>query len=152
VIVGILAALVASASASAIDKPEVISVLVLPVRVTPLGELDFEKLKAGDHFGFAGVMYSWSGRKRGNRIGRIEGQCQVVSAVSARGAGTLYCASTAFLPGGRILFEGHDHLGTTPKSFPITGGTGRYADARGSVTTKDIGFSGKAANVFRLLP
>ena len=89
--------------------------------------------------------------KRGARVGHIDGSCQIVSAVSAAGAGTLSCAATAVLPEGRILFQGHDRLGPL-KTFPITGGTGRYANARGWVSIKEIGFSGKTANVFHLVP
>jgi hypothetical protein len=133
------AALVAATGGSALDRPEVVSVLVLPEGYTPLTpDFDAFKLKAGDSFGFVGGMYSWEGTKRGQRIGRIDGSCQIVSAVSAAGGGTLYCAATAFLPAGRILFQGNDQLGPV-KSFPITGGTGRYGDARGRVTIKEIG-------------
>ena len=152
ILAGLVAALVASTGVSALDRPEVVSVLVLPEGFTPLtADFDVTRLKAGDSFGFVGGTYTWAGTKRGTRIGRIEGSCQIVSAVSEAGAGTLSCASTAFLPGGRILFQGHDRLGSL-KTFPITGGTGRYANARGWVRIKEIGFSGKTANVFHLLP
>ena len=151
ILAGLVAALVATTSVSALDRPEVVSVLVLPEGFTPLTDIDVTRFKAGDSFGFVGGMYTWTGTKKGNRTGRIDGSCQIVSAVSPAGRGTLACAATAVLQAGRILFEGHDELGPH-KTFPITGGTGRYANARGWVTIKEIGFSGKTANVFHVLP
>jgi hypothetical protein len=151
VFAGLVTALVGTTSVSALEKPEVVSVLVLPEGFTPLtADFDVTRFKAGDSFGFVGGMYTWAGMKRGTRTGHIEGSCQIVSAVAATGAGTLYCASTALLPRGRILFQGHAPLGSL-KTFPITGGTGRYANARGWVRIKEIGFSGKTANVFHLV-
>ncbi|MGZ8741271.1 MAG: allene oxide cyclase barrel-like domain-containing protein [Gaiellaceae bacterium] len=148
-IASLVASLIATTGASALNRPEVLSVLVLPEGFTPLTtDLDVTQFKAGDSFGFVGGMYTWAGVKQGKRIGRVEGSCQFVSAVSSTG----YCTASAFLPGGRILFQGHDHLGPAPATFPITGGTGRYANARGWVSIKDIGISGKTANVFHLLP
>ena len=116
-IAGLVAALVATTSASALDRPEVLSVLVLPEGFTPLtADFDVTGLKAGDSFGFVGGMYTWAGTKRGERTGHTEGSCQVVGVVSATGAGG-YCAGTAFLPRGRILFQGHDRLGPLQQPF-----------------------------------
>ncbi len=152
VFAGLVFALVATTSVAALEKPAVVSVLVLPEGFTPLtADLDPTGFKAGDSFGFVGGAYTWAAMKRGARVGHIDGSCQIVSAVSAAGAGTLSCAATAVLPEGRILFQGHDRLGPL-KTFPITGGTGRYANARGWVSIKEIGFSGKTANVFHLVP
>ena len=148
-------AFVASASASALSAPEVIRILEVPEGFTPLSaSLNFDQgLKAGDSFAFVQGLYAWAGTKRGKRIGHIDGSCQIVSAVS-NGAGTSYCTVSAFLPAGQILFQGFQPFTAGPGKFvyPITGGTGLYSNARGWVNIKDIGFSGKTADVFHLAP
>ena len=147
--------LVGTANASALNKPEVLRILELPEGFTPLSASfdPRQPLKAGDSFGFVQGLYTWSGTKRGKRAGHIEGWCGFVSAVS-NGAGTVYCAVEAFLPEGRILFEGFQHVTAGPgrSVWAVTGGTGHYRDARGWVDIKDIGISGKTADVFHLVP
>jgi len=155
VVASLAAALVAATSTSALSRPEVLSVLELPEGFTPLtASLDFTRLKPGDGFAFVQGLYTWAGVKRGKRIGHIDGSCQIVSAVSATGAGKAHCAANAFLPGGQILFQGYQPFRAGPGTFtyPITGGTGHYANVRGWVRIRDIGTLGKEADVFHLLP
>ncbi len=155
VLVVLVAAFLAATSARALTKPEVLSVLELPEGFTPLtASLDFTRLKPGDGFAYVQGLYTWAGTKRGKRIGHIDGSCQIVSAVSKTGAGKAYCAANAFLPAGQILFQGYQPFTAGPGRFtyPITGGTGNYANARGWVEIRDIGTSGKTADVFHLLP
>ena len=155
VVAGFIAAFLAATSASALTKPEVLSILEVPEGYTPLSaSLDFTRLKPGDGFAFVQGLYTWAGAKRGKRIGHIDGSCQIVSAVSKTGAGKSYCAANAFLPAGQLLFQGYQRFTAGPGRFtyPITGGTGRYANARGWVEIRDIGSSGKTADVFHLLP
>lgn len=151
----VVAALVATTSVSALNKPEVIRILEVPEGFTPLSaSFDFAQLKAGDSFAFVQGLYTWAGTKRGKRIGHIDGSCQIVTAISKTGAGTSYCTASAFLPAGQLLFQGFQRFTAGPGTFvyPITGGTGGYSNARGWVNVKDIGFSGKTADVFHLLP
>jgi hypothetical protein len=151
---GLVAALLA-ASASALTKPEVLHILELPEGFTPLtASLDFTRLKPGDGFAFVQGLYTWKGKAHGKRIGHIDGSCQIVSTVSESGAGKASCAAHAFLPGGSLLFQGYQPFTAGPGRFvyPITGGTGRYANARGWVAIRDIGSTGKEADVFHLVP
>jgi len=151
----LVAALVAATSASALNKPEVLNILELPEGFTPLtASLDFTRLKPGDGFAFVQGLYTWAGVKRGKRIGHIDGSCVIVSPISATGAGKAHCVANAFLPGGQILFQGYQPFTPGPGTFtyPITGGTGHYANVRGWVRIRDIGTSGKEADVFHLLP
>jgi hypothetical protein len=149
------AALLVAPSAPGLTKPEVLSILELPEGFTPLTpSLDFAQLKPGDGFAFVQGLYSWRGSKRGTRIGHIDGSCQIVSAVSRTGAGKAHCVANAFLPAGQILFGGYQPFAAGPGKFtyPIIGGTGHYANARGWVAIHDIGTSGKTGDVFHLVP
>jgi hypothetical protein len=155
VLTAVVLALIATSSTSALSKPEVLSILEVPEGFTPLGaSLDFTHLKPGDSFAFVQGLYTWAGQKRGTRIGHIAGSCQIVSTLSATGAGKSHCTATAFLPTGQILFGGYQRFTAGPGTFtyPIIGGTGHYANARGWVRIKDIGTSGKTADVFHLVP
>ena len=156
VVASFVAALLAATSAPALTKPEVLSILELPEGFTPLtASLDFTRLKPGDGFAYVQGLYTWTGTKRGKRIGYIDGSCQIVSAVSKTGAGKSYCAVNAFLPGGQIFFQGFQRFGPTRATFiyPITGGTGHYANARGWVQIRNLTPAGdKTADVFHLLP
>ena len=46
-----------------------------------------------------------------------------------------------FLPAGSLLVEGYARFGGAekPATFPIVGGTGRYATARGYVISRPLG-------------
>ena len=150
----VVAALVATTSVSAVNKPEVIRILEVPEGFTPLSaSFDFAQLKAGDSFAFVQGLYTWAGTKRGKRIGHIDGSCQIVTAISKTGGGTSYCTASAFLPAGQLLFQGFQPFTAGPGTYvyPITGGTGGYSNARGWVDLKDIGSSGKTADVFHIL-
>lgn len=152
----LVSALVATPSATALSKPEVIRLLELPEGFAPLSaSVDFEQLEAGDSFSFVQGLFAWEGKKAGKRLGHIDGYCQLVSAVSASGGATFYCAVSTFLPAGQILFQGFERVNVFRPGatvFPITGGTGHYRNARGWVQIRDIGSSGKTADVFHLVP
>jgi hypothetical protein len=69
--------------------------------------------------------------------------------------GVLQCLSSASLPGGQVtaqqrfvLIEGS----TTGATAAITGGTGRYANARGVVVGEAIEGSMKMKITFHLIP
>jgi hypothetical protein len=151
---GLIAAALTATSAPALSKPEVLSILELPEGFTPLAaSLDFNHLKPGDGFAFVQGLYTWTGAKRGARVGHIDGSCQIVSVVSKTGRGKAHCVANAFLPAGQILFGGYQPFSAGPGRFtyPIIGGTGHYANARGWFDIRDIGSSGKTADVFHLL-
>jgi hypothetical protein len=136
-------------------RSEVLRILEVPEGFTPLtSSIDFSKpLKPGDAFAYVQGLYTWSGNERGNRIGHLDGTCQVVSAVSASGVGKAYCIAHAFLPGGQVLFQGFQPFtaGLGKYVYPVTGGTGRYSNVRGWVAIKDVSETGKTADVFHLV-
>jgi hypothetical protein len=144
-----------AASASALSRSEVLRILEVPEGFTPLSaSLDLTKpLKPGDSFAFVQDLYTWAGTKPGKRIGHLDGACQVVSAVSASGAGKAYCIAHAFLPAGQILIQGFQPFtaGLGRYVYPVTGGTGRYSSTRGWVAIRDLSETGKTADVFHLV-
>ena len=134
--------------------PRVLRVLEVPEGFTPLTPTDFTKsIKAGDAFAYVQGLYTWSGGGKGQRIGHLDGTCQIISNVSAEGAGKAYCVAHAFLPGGEILFQGIQPFtaGLSHYRYPITGGTGTYATVRGWVAIRDLSETGKTADVFHVV-
>jgi hypothetical protein len=108
----------------------------------------------GDSFAGSLKLYAWAeGGGRGKRIGHAEILCTFASANSA------FCQGAFFLPGGRIEGQGYTKLAGTVKVV-VTGGTGAYAGARGTFTSRQIrdtrdaygNFVSVSADVIRLLP
>ena len=73
----------------------------------------------------------------GQRSGALVGVEHDTATVLSARAIFLRCEAT--LPGGRIFFAGRIAGRGAFHTLPVTGGTGRYARARGSVTSEDIG-------------
>lgn len=141
----VLALLVAS-PASSQREPQVIRVLGIAEAFYPIRGFDEERAPtAGDSFSFEGSFYSWASRKR---VGRF----QVLITVVTPRWGQL--SATGSLPGGTVIVAGRTPLFEVPlERYAITGGTGRYAGARGTLTVRILpGASDKNAMVFRLLP
>jgi hypothetical protein len=141
--------------ASGLDEPEVIRLIEVEETFTPLDGVDFSEEALppiGARFTFKDGLYRWAGTKRGTRIGRLEGLCTWVSA-EARVAVSALCTAVAFLPAGKIVLVAHVRFSeeTTTFVIPVVGGTGRYANARGTVMLRDLP-SGTSAAVFRLVP
>lgn len=104
---------------------------------------------AGDTFFATEDLYRWAGVKRGARIGRSELMC----ILATRGAG--HCMGTFYLPGGTLQAEGYVQLSSGPvDTVAIIGGTGVYAGARGTFTSREIGGpeSDASSDTIRLLP
>jgi hypothetical protein len=113
----------------------------------PIGFSEDRAPRAGDAFVGSGSLYEWAGRKRGKRIGRFELH---VVATSDRGG---YQTGVAFLPGGQIIFAGFTPFADVPVEHQaVTGGTGRYEGARGSVTVRGLPGGDNSAVTIRLLP
>jgi hypothetical protein len=70
-------------------------------------------------------------KRDGQTVGEDGGTC-TVTRIAADGQTTLHCLGTNSLPGGQISVQGLTSPGK-PFVFAITGGTGRYSDARGEV-------------------
>jgi allene oxide cyclase len=78
----------------------------------------------GDVLTFANDVFDGS---NANKVGTDQGYCLRVV------AGTSYeCTWTTFLPGGQIVVAG-PFYDAKDSTLAITGGTGRYRDARGSM-------------------
>jgi hypothetical protein len=99
-------------------------------RATSYVEIDNGRkgISAGDLYTFTHVL-----TEHGKRVGRTEGYCVRISTRMS------HCTMTMFLSDGRIMIEGP--LSETAGSrLAVTGGTGAYANARGSVAVRRAGF------------
>ena len=87
------------------------------------------------------------GRAAGAKIGTDRSTLTFVSPTAARVVGS------AFFPGGSVTFKGHvDASATGALSLTITGGTGKFAGARGTVTEPASDSDPKnATNVYHLI-
>ena len=111
----------------------------------------------GDSDTFTNVA---SDPRTGRRLGRSESACTIFDIAKAGGHGpparntTFHCSSIARLPGGqltlfgRVHFDGQGQENNEP--FAILGGTGRYAGARGSASSRPLG-EGKTLIVLRFV-
>ena len=100
-----------------------------------LGDADFSE---GDQFVFTNDLV------RGDRkIGEDGGWC-IVSRLTQEGANTWECHGVNSLPGGQITVQGivtygpDEEIKAEPYQFAITGGTGKYRDAGGTVQIKEV--------------
>ena len=150
---------VAVGAASGLDRPQNFSVLEIDETDTALAGFDFQREPVpGDRFAFKSGLYKWAGVKRGSRVGHDEGTCTFirVSATEETFSADAHCSAQFFLPTGSILVEAFAHFSDAPTNIlvPVIGGTGAFANARGTVRIRDIGAedSGHSAITFHLLP
>jgi Allene oxide cyclase barrel like domain len=150
---------VAASPVSAIAKPQTFSLLSVEGTGSEIGGFDFQREPVpGDRFAFTDQLYKWAGVKRGAHVGHDEGLCTFtkVNATSSSFHATAQCVATFFLPGGQVEVEGVLPIVEGPLNFvvPVIGGTGVYANARGTAHVRDLGNgnSGKQNNEFHLLP
>ena len=117
--------------------------IVLHLRSVEVSESEIDHGDPGfsldDQFTFAEDVF-----KGDTRIGDNSGMWTVVR-VDDDGTATLQSPSTFSLPGGQITLDGVTVFGPGDEEFKqdpythaITGGTGKYATARGEVTTRDL--------------
>jgi hypothetical protein len=112
-----------------------------------LGEADFSD---GDQVHFTNDLYSGD-----TKVGEDGGWC-VVTRLTAEGAATFKCDGANSLPEGQITVQGlvtygpDEEVKAEPYHFAITGGTGKYRAARGTVEIQEV--SGEEFNLtFRLV-
>ena len=149
----------AVAPASGISKAQVFSLLDVsgPSTALPPGSFNPNAnapIPLGGRFAFTDALYKWAGRKRGARVGRIEGLCTATKLDLAARSETVFCNATFFLPAGQILAAGHLVFSdkTTSAQVIVTGGTGGYAGVRGFVKITNLGNSNNSNDEFHLLP
>ncbi|MGW4164309.1 allene oxide cyclase barrel-like domain-containing protein [Streptomyces sp. NPDC004788] len=83
-------------------------------------------------------VYSGTALKDGRGVGRGGGSCQVISITD--GQTTTQCVITMEVEGGSLTMQSLWTKGdTAPLDMAITGGTGDYGGARGTVRFWDIG-------------
>lgn len=142
--------------ASAISKPETLRFFDVEESFLPFDpELNADgPPSVGARFSFTDGLYQWAGTKRGKRAGRFEGMCTFTRVDVTAEAVTSYCVAMAYLPRGRILLAGFIRFAEEgPGKFvvPVIGGTGRYDNARGTATFRELP-TGNQAVVLRLVP
>ncbi len=163
VVLGLIAACAAvwAASAFAISAPKTFSLLDVSLD-GGASSSDFAFQGApvgGDQFPINDALYKWAGIKRGARVGHVKGigtfQTGFGPEFSHR-ASVLFVAQ-AYLPRGTILVQGYGTInprGPSKFTFPVVGGTGIYANARGYIAVRDLGNgnTGKSNVDVHLLP
>ena len=158
-----LAALAAAGAAlvvSTASSPAHGSPTVLKLIGTEVGSDGADVGLPGDSIGdintFAGNL---SDPRTGGRVGRSETFCSLYEIAEPGGApgtlrnATFHCSGIAYLHGGTLTavgsvsFDGQGQIVTRP--LAITGGTGRYAGAGGTITSKPLS-GGRELVVIRL--
>lgn len=148
-LVAILAAatLVVAPAASARSLAGGPDVLVIKVKsVSDRGEVDDRPpkgLSKGDRLHDRSSLLN-AERRFGRPSGAVVGHDEVVIVMSSATKGTF--RGVADLPGGTIRFRGVMHVSVS-MSATVTGGTGRYARARGTIT---VGKGDSPLNTYRL--
>ena len=148
-------------SASAISSPQTFSLLeVSGNNDQPLGDFTFDRPPVGgDRIAFTNKLYKWAGTKKGAPAGRDQVMISFITGFGSdfsMNATALFTAQV-FLQGGTIFAEGYGQVnndGPSKYTFPILGGTGKYANVRGYVNVRDLGDgnSNKTNIEFHLLP
>jgi hypothetical protein len=98
---------------------------------------------AGDILTFANDVFDAADK---SKVGTDQGYCLRVA------AGVSYeCTWTTFLPGGQIVVNGPFFDTTLNNTLAITGGTGRYRNARGTMDLKSQEDGAKFTFVFHII-
>ncbi|MEU7530579.1 hypothetical protein AB0A74_32960 [Saccharothrix sp. NPDC042600] len=113
---------------------ERVEVLELGVRNDQYQALDFGApgVSLGDM-----DVYSGQAVKDGREVGYGGGSCQVISVAGEEV--TMQCVITMDLENGSVTMRSQWTRGASPLDMAITGGTGTYRKARGTVRFWDIG-------------
>ena len=144
--VGVLAAALSAAQGSAVTGPQRFSLLEVSRNLEePIGDFRFDRPPVGgDQFTFIDDLYRWSGTKRGRHVGHVRALATFVTGFGDTFShkATVFFSAQLYLPGGSLLLEGFGQASPNGPSrfvFPIVGGTGTYADARGTVAVRLLG-------------
>ena len=134
-------------SASAIGSPQTFSLLEVSTSTSeqPIGDFTFNRPPVGgDQFAVANDLYTWAGTKKGARAGRDEVLLTFITGFGSdfSHTATVLFVAQVYLHGGTVLAQGYGQInpnGPSKYTFPIVGGTGTYANARGYVNVRDLG-------------
>jgi hypothetical protein len=134
VLVGLGVAAVAFGSGDELTQPQTLRILQKGNTQQTFLPLNTTKNDAvGDEFVATGTVVRWEKTISGSnhRLGHLHAVC---FAVDKQGQ-TAECSTTTFLPGGEITSYGPIRFAAKARTTAaITGGTGRYRNARGQVT------------------
>jgi hypothetical protein len=149
----VLSAAVSVASASASGTAQTMSLLAVDNgKGQPINGFMFQRAPAaGDQFAISEDLYTWAGTKRGAKVGSDLGVATFLTA--SRNGGSNMFAVQANLKGGTILVGGVVRVTSGPSNFTlaITGGTGKYANVRGTVNVRQLP-GNKTSLAFHLQP
>jgi hypothetical protein len=88
-------------------------------------------------------------------LGKVVSSCQFAKVRPDGMGGLMQCVSTAQLPGGQVTLQQRTNLvegETSAMTAAVTGGTGDYANARGTATSETDPATGETTITFHLLP
>ena len=157
--VAMVAVTVFATTAGAIDSPQTFTLVEvsLPKNDRPLGDFSFDRPPApGDRFTTTNALYRVNGAKRGARVGRAQVMHTFVTGFGRNFShkATVLFLAQLYLPGGTLLLEGYGQVspdGPSRITFPVIGGTGKYANARGSMNFHNVGESARRLEIHLVL-
>ncbi len=113
----------------------------------------------GDQFIFTDELHEWGTTIYGERVGGVRGILTVISPTTGLISATVIVKArkvrgSPCCRGGTLQVEGVQRFASNAATLSVTGGTGRFAGARGIVKVRSVGGedSGRSAVVIRLLP
>jgi hypothetical protein len=130
--------------------------VVLRLQGKVAGEIVYVDLGKADYSPADQYVYSSDLSREGKKVG-VDGAVCTVVRVEDNGASTLRCYGINSLPGGQITTAGlitygpDEEFKKEPYFFAVTGGTGKYRNARGEVKIKDLGSSEAFRRTFRIV-
>ncbi len=141
-------------SASATSGPQKFSLIEVdvPKNDRPLGDFQFDRPPTGgDQFVVKNALY-----QDGARVGRVRVLHTFITGFGPdfTHKATVLFVAQMYLRGGTLLAQGYGQVnpdGPSRLTFPIVGGTGKYADVRGSVNVRNLS-ENKTKLEFQLLP
>jgi hypothetical protein len=122
----------AASTASGHADKQTIRVLAVFTEFDPNIDVGAPGFSLGDMVVFSGDL-----RRDGKPVGRVGVVCTFVSTRNTERV-EAQCPGTAILPGGQITIQGTIVNRALNFTLPITGGSGRYARARGQVVSRDL--------------
>lgn len=131
----------AATSTAAASSPQVPAafgrVMVFKAVTTEHADIDngAEGPSVGDRFVFGDTLYAWGTKKK---VGTDGGDCALVHVKDKGKEITAQCVATLSLKGGQITVQGlADVTSGKPSTVAVTGGTGLYRGATGTLTVDD---------------
>jgi Dirigent-like protein len=132
----------AADSASAFTSSRAFSLIEvsIPKNERPLGAFTFDRPPVGgDQFAVKNALYM-----KGARVGRVEVLHTFITGFGSdfTRKATMLFETQIYLQGGTMFVQGYGQVsanGPTKITFPIVGGTGAYANARGYLDFRTLG-------------